>query len=760
MTTSGGFGMSPIHSRLALVSAVLVPLHLITFSARAAEPLHFWSQRFGDTGTDEGLRVATDAARNIFVVGDFNGTVDFGGGGLTSAGGADIFLAKYDANGFHLWSKRFGSTGADAAHGVAVDADGNVFVTGYFSGTVDFGGGGLTSAGGWDIFLAKYSSSGTHQWSKRFGSSGSDLAKRVAVDVPGDVFLTGYVGGTVDFGGGEIPFGGGFDIFLAKIDSSGAHEWSQVFGGGGIDEGEGLAVDPTGSALIIGYFQSAVDFGGGVLTGAGFNDICVAKFDSDGVHVWSQAFGGASNDIGVGVAADASGNVLVTGLFSGTVDFGGGDLVGIGQDVFVAKYDPGGAHAWSRHLGQNSPDIGFDVVADASGNAFLTGVVGGIFVAKYSPSGDQEWYQEFLTGWGFGVALDVHENLLVTGSFSGALDFGGGQLAAAGGTDVFLLKYGTGTAEPSIVTVIDVGNDQGRQVKISFSRSGYDSPGAPLPVAQYEAFRRDDPLPAGSGLPPSGGSSSAGSRATDWVFVGSVPAHGESDYKILVPTAADSTVTHGQYYSTFFVRAATVDPFAFFDSAADSGYSLDNLAPSAPVNLTYDGGTLSWLESPETDFDYFTVYGSASDSLDGSAVVIDYTVGTSVDVSASAFPHYFVTATDFSGNEGPPAGVSTSSNVDDAARSSALSILAYPNPCNPGTTVRYGVPSRGRTAVTIYDVHGSLVRKLVDEERAVGSHAVRWEGVDMRGARARSGVYFARVEVGGQTRSAKIVLLR
>ena len=119
---------------------------------------------------DIGNGVAVDGSGNVLVTGIFSGTVNFGGGNLVSAGDFDIFVAKYNASGVHQWSRRFGSAErSTSGTDVAVDGSGNVFVTGYFSGTVDFGGGNLVSAGRSDIFLAKYNANGVHQWSKRFG---------------------------------------------------------------------------------------------------------------------------------------------------------------------------------------------------------------------------------------------------------------------------------------------------------------------------------------------------------------------------------------------------------------------------------------------------------------------------------------------------------------------------------------------------------------------------------------------------------------
>jgi len=147
----------------------------------------------GVAGSDSGYSVAIDGSGNVIVAGTFMGTADFGGGPLTSSGGTypDIFIAKYSAAGAHQWSKRIGGIGDEIPHGVAVDGSGNVVVTGSFTSTADFGGGSLTSTGSYDIFVAKYSSTGAHQWSKRFGDTTSDTGYSVAVDGSGNIVVTG-----------------------------------------------------------------------------------------------------------------------------------------------------------------------------------------------------------------------------------------------------------------------------------------------------------------------------------------------------------------------------------------------------------------------------------------------------------------------------------------------------------------------------------------------------------------------------------------
>ena len=456
---------NPPMPRFILLTAIIpiVLCMLVLGSREAAGQTHMWSQSFGGTSVDAGLRVSIDGSGNIFVTGRFGDTVDFGGGGLTSAGLNDIFLVKYDASGTHLWSQRFGDTRDDTGLGVSVDGSGNVFVTGLFNGTVDFGGGGLTSTlSSEDIFLAKYDAGGTHLWSQRFGDVEDDLGLSVSVDGSGNVFVTGRFAGTVNFGGGFL-FAAGFsdDIFLAKFDASGTHLWSQRFGDTSTDTGESVSVDGSGNVFVTGNFQKTVDFGGGNLISAGF-DIFLAKYDASGTHLWSKQFGDTLADTGLGVTVDGSGNVFVTGLFRGTVDFGGGPLTGAGPpDIFLAKYDAGGAHVWSKRFGATGADQGWSVSADGSGNVVATGRFVGtvdfgggpltsagsedIFLAKYDAGGAHVWSKRFggtSADQGWSVTVDGSGDAVLTGHFTGTVDFGGGPLTSAGAKDIFLARFG------------------------------------------------------------------------------------------------------------------------------------------------------------------------------------------------------------------------------------------------------------------------------------------------------------------------------
>jgi len=422
--------------------------------------VHSWSSRFGSTASDNGNAVVIDSSGNITIVGSFGGTVDFGGGGL-KAQSTDIFIASYTSTGVHRWSKDFGSTLLDRAYGVGVDSAGNITLTGDLANKVDFGGGQLSSAGNQDAFVASYDSNGVHRWSTSFGDAAFDLGNAVAVDGSGNVTIIGSFQGTVDCGGGALTSNAGSnDIFIVSYDSSGAHRWSKAFGGAQWDSGQGVAVDGSANVIVTGTFQETVNFEGGPLTSAGSNDIFVARYNSSGVHSWSNAFGGTLSDNSEGLVVDASGNSTLIGYFKGSASFGGNLLTSVAgsDDIVVASYDANGAHRWSKAFGDTLNDKGHGLAVDVAGNITLTGVFQGmvdfggvamvsagdndIFIANYDSSGVHRWSKAYgspLRDYGYGVAVDGND-IIVTGAFYDTIDFGGGALTSLGFDDVFLLR--------------------------------------------------------------------------------------------------------------------------------------------------------------------------------------------------------------------------------------------------------------------------------------------------------------------------------
>jgi hypothetical protein len=402
-----------------------------------------------------------DAAGNGIVVGTFQGVANVGGPSpLTStAGSTDIFIVKYSPSGTYICSLQVGSTGDDRAYTAKVDASGNIFITGTFAGTVDFGGTVLTSsASSNDVFVAKYAPNCSPLlWVKSFGSSTDDVGYGLAVDGYGDVIVTGYFSGSANFGGGAVLSNGPYaDIFVAKYSgSNGAYQWAHTLYGPSIDIGRSAAVDRDGNVVVSGSFQSTVSDGATfqpMMTSAGSVDFFILKYSSAGTYLWSRAFGGSGDDVAYGVDVDYGGNIAVVGSFQMTMALGGNSLTSAGlSDTFVAKFSPLGNHLWSVRVGGTGIDVDYAVAVDGSGNVVLAGGYQytqgqwDILVAKYSAAGAPLWsrnYGSTANDVGFGVAADRGGNVLVTGYFQGTINFGGGPLTSAGLTDGFLLNLG------------------------------------------------------------------------------------------------------------------------------------------------------------------------------------------------------------------------------------------------------------------------------------------------------------------------------
>jgi hypothetical protein len=408
--------------------------------------------------------IAVDASLDVFVTGWFKGDVlDFDGARMSGAGQDDVFVAKLDPSGKQLWRRRFGDADEQASTGVAVDARGNIVVVGTFGGEVDFGGGTLRSDGLRDAFVAELDSAGRHLWSRRFGGSGWDAAFSVAVDRAGNVLATGNFERTVSFGGPPLSSSpGGTSMFVIKLDPRGKHIWSKHFvPRGGTMTCWRVVADVANHVLLAGDFTGEVDFGGGPLRSAGSEDIFLVKLDPSGGHVWSKRFGDANNQGAVALAADGAGNVLLGGEFAGTLDLGGPVLTSAGGvDSFLAKLDPSGGHLWSRRFGAKSDEYGKSVAIDAAGNSAFTGDSfgasdlggeplespnggGGADLAMFDAAGEHLWSERVGVNIVNGIQLAIGSDggIVGAGDFYGEVALGGARLRAPG-TSVFVAKFG------------------------------------------------------------------------------------------------------------------------------------------------------------------------------------------------------------------------------------------------------------------------------------------------------------------------------
>lgn len=366
-----------------------------------------WAGSIGGTLNDYASAIALDASGNIFITGSFYGTTDFDPGvginNMTSQGAYDGFVLKLDVSGNFLWVRTFdGATGTGLSEGnsLRVDATGNVYTAGFYEGNVDFdpsaGNYNLTAqAGGIDIFVQKMDNNGNFLWAKGFGGA-NNMEGEMTLDAAGNVFITGYYQGTVDFDPGmgisnltSVFF---IDAFLLKLDANGNFVWVKEFGGNGAEQGRSVVVDPSGNIYVTGYNNSTADFdpGAGVfnLTTGGQGDIFVVKLDINGDFLWAKNTGGTLDENATEIALDTLGNMYIMGTFVGTADFDPSvnvaNITSSGQDDgFILKLDPSGNYLWAVAAGGTSYDY-FRAFALGSGSIYLTGTYQ--FTVDFDPS--------------------------------------------------------------------------------------------------------------------------------------------------------------------------------------------------------------------------------------------------------------------------------------------------------------------------------------------------------------------------------------
>ncbi|MFK0735535.1 MAG: DUF4114 domain-containing protein, partial [Gloeotrichia echinulata HAB0833] len=335
-----------------------------------------WAQKLGGTLTDVGVGIAADAAGNSYVTGFFSGTASFGSTSLTSAGDSDAFVTKLDTNGNVLWAQNFGGTLSDQGWGVTVDSTGNIYGTGTFSGTASFGSTTLTSAGDSDAFITKLDTNGNVLWAQNFGGTSADKSVGITSDGAGNTYATGTFLGTASFGSTTLTSAGDSDAFITKLDSTGNFLWAQKLGGTFADSGFGITVDRAGNTYVSGVFRDTASFGSTSLTSAGDSDAFVAKLDANGNVVWAKKFGGSGVDEGTGIVADGSGNINFTGVFSGTASFDGITRTSVGDaDAFNVTLDSNGNILSVSSSGNTSLDLGVGIATDGVGSIYSTGVV-------------------------------------------------------------------------------------------------------------------------------------------------------------------------------------------------------------------------------------------------------------------------------------------------------------------------------------------------------------------------------------------------
>lgn len=313
-----------------------------------------WTRQLGGPDFDFGAAVSADGLGNAYLVGSFSGTM----GGVSSTYLKDVFLAKFDSTGVLKWMRQLGAPGAnEEADAVAVDSLENIYIAGYTRGNAV-----APNAGEYDIFVAKYSADGGHQWTRQLGGTGDDRTGAITTDGAGNVYVSGGTSGSL---GG--PNAGQRDAFVAKLDAAGELLWTRQLGAASEEYSHSVAADGAGNVFIAGTTDGA--WAG---ANAGARDAFLANFDGAGNLLWTRQLGSDGQDGGLAVSAGGPYGVFLTGETTG--DLG---AVHGGYDAFVANYDLSGNLKWTRQFGTNRTDKGSGVSFDGLGNLYFSGFTTG-----------------------------------------------------------------------------------------------------------------------------------------------------------------------------------------------------------------------------------------------------------------------------------------------------------------------------------------------------------------------------------------------
>ncbi|TNE47443.1 MAG: hypothetical protein EP343_19935 [Deltaproteobacteria bacterium] len=439
-----------------------------------------WATSGGGKALGYNTGIAADSKGNVFVAGvfcdeesgDFGTTSTFGSTTLTTAGDADIFVAKLDKDGTWLWTKAAGTADYDTASGVGVDTQGNVYVGGLLAkANTTFGSLTLSVKGTGDAFVAKLDPQGNWKWVTAGGSPKYDNARTFVTDGAGNSYIIGAVYDGAVFGKSTLTVSGRLrSLFVAKVDNTGQWVWANN-GSGTRSYAYHSTVDNAGNVYLTGTFNANESFGTIQLAPKGNGDIFLAKLDSAGKWLWAESAGGTRYSYGYGVTADSSGNAFVVGQFYGKTTFGSSSYSSKGgenNDAFVAKYSSTGVFTSLQQYGGTGGfnDSASGIARDSAGNLYVTGRFRGeltfgsttlsapssdemLYVAKMTSSGQWAWAVTTSNGNGSGsydMTVDGSGNVYVVGQSQGTTKLGSCSYASKGGSDIFVAKLNSNGA--------------------------------------------------------------------------------------------------------------------------------------------------------------------------------------------------------------------------------------------------------------------------------------------------------------------------
>ena len=686
---------------------------------------------------------------------------------LRSGTNFDLYAQRVNAAGVPQWTVNGVAlcTAASDQYSPAIVSDGagGAIVTWYDN-----------RGGNYDIYAQRVNAAGTPQWTPDgvalCATTGSQDTPAIASDGAGGAIVTWEDGRA---GTDQV------NIYAQRINAAGTPQWTA--------NGVALctATDNQVSPRI------ASDGGGGAIVcwedgRVSINlDIYAQRVDAAGVPQWTSngvaLCNAAGNQVSPTIAPDGTRGAIVAWR-----DFRRGNY-----DAYAQRVNAAGAPLWTLNgvalcAAANNQDFPA-VVSDSTGGAIVAwedtrNVNDDIYAQRVIEDGELLWGAS-----GAAISTAASDQIFPTIDADGA---GGAIVAWAdhrNGSNYQVYaqrveRFGyLGNPEPTIASALDVPNDQGDAVNVVWSPSYLDaSPdnaissywiwrSVPPNLAAEAIARGADPLSTERTEPRPGVRTimtrQFGAQSFSWEFVGSVPAAGSASYSFVVPTVSDSVA--GSNPLTGFLVEAIAKANAFWDSAPDSGYSVDNLPPAIPTQFTgaYAGGAthLHWDANHEADLAGYRLYrGTSSDFVPGPGSLIVAQPDTGFSDVGVAGNWYKLSAVDVHGNESLYQILGPGGTLDaPGTNGMALSFAApAPNPVRGTATFRFGLPSESEVTLSVFDQQGRRVRELAHGVLPAGDHTLRWDGRDGAGQVVASGIYFARLAALERTLRVRFAVVR
>ena len=738
-----------------------------------------YSTYVGGSDDDYGWAIDIDDSGCAYITGYTSSStfpITPGAFDISHNGEIDVFVTKLNTTGTELvYSTFIGGSDGDYAWPIEVDDYGCAYISGYTrSSTYPTTPGALDEhySGGWDVFVTKLNTSGTGlEYSTFLGGHEDDLGYGLAVDESGCAYVTGFTFSStypITPDAYDKIINGGRDIFITTLNETGnGLLYSTFLGGAEREWATVLVLDRKGDAYITGQVWSP----NYPVTPGAFdegldepNDGYVTKFTFE--EVPTVAITGTITDYATGEAIAGATVTVVPYYRTATTD---------SEGRYTIENIPSGSYYTVKVM---SPDYGEKSVNGITVEAGNTATVNIELIHNVTISGI---ITDSLSGEGIaGATVTVTPSDLTSitdddgrytiGNIPGVSQYTVTAMAPSYRTKS--VSEITVTAENiaivnialsvgfKILSIDDIPNDQGKQVRISWIGHPYDALNAAgYVITKYSIWRKvDHNLPQVWKV--------ARFPEGDWDFVKEVPAVQIEKYNTLVPTLADSTINNGMYYSIFFVIAHTRDPQIHYETLPNSGYSVDNMSPQAVerVALVYKsaGNYISWEKSDAPDLSHYEVHrGESEDFIPDETTLVGTTIKTNyVDEDGETERVFYkIAACDFSGNRGVSDTAEITVNVSETPYKFNVS-APYPNPFNLSTTIRYEIPVDCHVELVIYDILARRVKVLEEGEVQVGIHEVVWDGRTTDGELASSGVYLYRLVADEFTAQGKMLLMK